>query len=87
MAWLYLDNAARMERQRRTVRPKKTTALRRTQTVCIVELLWSGSELLRIIIWIAAAQRPGLPLYVECCDAVVFEEAWLRENFSSAELI
>eukprot|EP00985_Skeletonema_marinoi_P009072 scaffold4163_cov129-Skeletonema_marinoi.AAC.1 len=26
-----------MERHRRTVRPKKTTALRRTQTVCMID--------------------------------------------------
>jgi len=36
--WLNLDNAARMERHRRTVRPKKTTALRRTQTVCMIDV-------------------------------------------------
>ena len=31
-----LDNPARMDRLRRMVRPKNTTAFRRTQTVCIV---------------------------------------------------
>lgn len=42
LVWPIFDNAARMERQRSTVRPKKTTALRRTQIVCIFMVMYLG---------------------------------------------
>ena len=55
-----LDSAARRERQSRTVSPKKTTALSRTQTVCIILLRSSSSTLLFILLLLLCVSDYGV---------------------------